>query len=248
MTVQPLEPSSAVPVARRPLRAIIFDVDGTLAETEELHRRAFNEAFVGAGLEWYWDRDLYRELLKVTGGKERIRHFIKHHRPKPVVHPSGLVDDLHRRKTAVYTARVTAGDIQFRPGMAELILDARRRGLVIAIATTTSRPNVDALLTARFGRESIGWFATIATGDTVRRKKPAPDLYLAVLAALGIEAAEAVAVEDSWNGVRAARSAGLPVVAVPSLYSAADDFSEATLVLQDSREVERLVDWPFGPA
>ncbi len=211
------------------LEALIFDVDGTLAETEEAHRAAFNQAFGEAGLDWRWDQGLYGELLKVTGGKERIAAFSG----RPAQDP--FVRQLHGRKTEIYAALMKPGTIDFRPGIVELIAEARRRGVALAIATTTSRPNVDALIAAVLGAEALGWFVSIACGDRVPAKKPAPDVYHLALSELGLPASRAIAVEDSWNGVRAARGAELTVIATPSLYSAGDDFSEATLVTSPDR-------------
>jgi HAD superfamily hydrolase (TIGR01509 family) len=216
------------------LDALIFDVDGTLAETEEAHRLSFNQAFAEAGLGWVWTRDDYRQLLKVTGGKERIAHFLD--RDAIVVDdPKALIGRLHARKTEIYTGAVASGALAFRPGIEALMTDARRRGVALAIATTTSRPNVDALIDAVLGREARTWFAAVACGDMVVAKKPAPDVYLLALAELGLPAARAIAIEDSANGVRSARAAGLSVIATPSLYSAEDDFSEATIITEPER-------------
>ena len=209
------------------LRAIIFDVDGTLAETEEAHRLSFNAAFAEAGLAWSWTRDDYRELLKVTGGKERIAHFMAR---EGLPADEAGVRRLHARKTDLYTARVAAGEVALRPGIAALIGEARRRGVALAISTTTSLPNIEALLAANLGENALAGFAAIACGDMVAAKKPAPDVYRLALAGLGLPAAQAVAIEDSWNGIRSARGAGLEVIATPSLYSAGEDFSEAALV------------------
>ncbi len=226
------------------LDALIFDVDGTLAETEEAHRLAFNEAFAEAGLDWDWTPDLYRELLKVTGGKERIAWFLAY---PPGNLLEGLDADidlfirrLHGRKTELYASRVAAGAVALRPGIEPLIREARRRRIQLAIATTTSRPNVEALIGAALGREILGWFDAVACGDMAALKKPAPDVYDLALAALGVPAARAVAIEDSWNGVRAAKAAGLTVIATPSLYSANDDFTEADLVCEPHQIALRL--------
>jgi beta-phosphoglucomutase-like phosphatase (HAD superfamily) len=224
--------------------ALVFDVDGTLAETEEAHRLSFNEAFAEAGLPWLWSEDDYRHLLKVTGGKERIAHYLSLFPPPEWggtggeaarVGPAAAARALHARKTEIYTARVAAGAVAFRPGIEDLISEARRRGVALAIATTTSRPNVDALLGAVLGPESPRWFKAIACGDMVTAKKPAPDVYELALRELGVPAARAVAIEDSWNGLSAARAAGLAVIATPSLYCAEDDFSDATIVTTPER-------------
>ena len=216
------------------IEALIFDVDGTLAETEEAHRLAFNDAFAEAGLDWDWTPDLYRELLKVTGGKERIGHYRS-------LSPTAIAA-LHARKTVLYAARIGGGAVPLRPGIEALIAEARRRGVRLAIATTTSRPNIDALIGATLGPEGAGWFEAIACGDDVAAKKPDPEVYHLALATLGAPAAHAVAVEDSWNGVRAAKGAGLWVIATPSLYSAADDFSEADLVC-DAPDIAARLGW-----
>ncbi len=222
------------------LDALIFDVDGTLAETEEAHRAAFNQAFAEAGLDWIWGQRLYGELLKVTGGKERLAHFIETVLPDPPRDSVALIKRLHARKTEIYTALIRPGAIDFRPGIADLIAEARRRGVALAIATTTSRPNVDALICAVLGEDALAWFASIACGDRVAAKKPAADVYELALKELDVQATRAIAIEDTWNGVRAARTAGLKVMAVPSLYSAGEDFSEADVVTTPEHLAEAL--------
>ena len=238
----PISPPSVTPRAKAAscvidqLDALIFDVDGTLAETEEAHRLAFNKAFAEAGLDWDWTPDLYRKLLKVTGGKERIAWFMASRTEDPLAGREADIDllirRLHARKTELYATRVAAGAVTLRPGIEPLIREARRRDVRLAIATTTSWPNVEALIGAALGREVLGWFDAVACGDMAALKKPAPDVYDLALAALGIPAARAVAIEDSWNGVRAAKAAGLAVIATPSLYSANDDFTEADVVCE----------------
>ena len=211
------------------LRALIFDVDGTLAETEELHRRAFNDAFAAAGLHWHWNEQLYRDLLRVTGGKERIRHYIEHYAATPVL-DGGAIRDLHGDKTARYTANVAAGGLALRPGVAKLISEARDAGLRMAVATTTSRDNVDALLAAAFGANP---FEIIAAGDEVPAKKPAPDIYRLALQRLGLPASECLAIEDSANGLLSARAAGIACVVTRSVYGGDGPFDDAMVVLND---------------
>ena len=222
------------------LRALIFDVDGTLAETEELHRRAFNETFAAVGLPWHWDEQLYGALLKVTGGKERLRHFVETYDPPINYDPSGdrveglddLVKALHQRKTRRYTALVEAGAVALRPGVARLLRDARKHGIRLAIATTTSLPNVEALLAAALGADGATLFEVIGAGDSVANKKPAPDIYFSVLEQLGLAAPDCIAIEDSENGLRAARAAGLPVLITKSRYTDKEAFDGAAMVLE----------------
>ncbi len=219
------------------LKALIFDVDGTLAETEEAHRAAFNQVFANWGFDWSWSQAQYRELLKTTGGKERIRAWQENL-------PQGarrLTDDeiarMHKEKTAIYTDILAAGDLDLRPGVAELIDRARADGLKLAVATTTNLPNVEALTRCCWGAEPYDIFDVIAAGDEVAAKKPAPDVFRLALERLGLPAQVCVAFEDSLNGVLSARGAGLPVVVTPSVYTDDQDFSQAQMVVDSLSEL-----------
>ncbi len=210
--------------------ALIFDVDGTLAETEELHRRAFNETFAEAGLTWRWSRADYRILLRTTGGKERIAAFLTREGldPRAVDIPA-----LHHAKTARYGALMAAGAIGLRPGVAELIDRARRAGLRLAVATTTSRPNVEALTLAVWKRPAAEVFDVLACGDEVAAKKPDPEIYRLALVRLGLSPASCLAFEDSRNGLLSALGAGLACIVAPSAYTEGEDFRGARAVLPD---------------
>ena len=213
-----------------PLEALIFDVDGTLAETEELHRRAFNETFGEFGLDWRWSVDDYRILLRTTGGKERIR---AHAEKVGKTLDDGFIRDLHARKTERYGELIASGAISLRPGIEEMIAEAAVSGIRLAIATTTSRPNVDALIRAACGREAQGIFEVIAAGDEVAAKKPAPDVYQLALRRLGLDASRCIAFEDSANGLKSALAAGVQTIVSPGHYTDGEDFSGALCVIAD---------------
>ncbi|WGR92725.1 HAD family hydrolase [Bradyrhizobium sp. ISRA443] len=217
-------------------RALIFDVDGTLAETEEVHRRAFNEAFAEAGLDWSWDKVTYGRLLRVAGGKERIRAFDQRNATPSLTFAD--IADLHRIKTARYAALIAAGGCPLRPGVRAWLRSARSRGQRLAIATTTSHGNIDALLSVALGLDWADLFETIVAGDDVPRKKPAPDVYVEVLARLGLGPADCIAIEDSGNGLMAASRAGIPAVITRSAYFGEDDFTGALLVVGDLSEID----------
>lgn len=217
------------------LKALVFDVDGTLADTEQAHLAAFNQAFAAAGLDWHWDVPLYTRLLEVSGGKERMHHYWQQ------VHPdikdiggNGLaqtIDHLHALKTAAYEAAVLEGAVALRPGVLALINAAYNAGLRLAIATTTSPVNIAALLRAAIGPDWRMYFAVIEDASTAPTKKPHPQVYLQTLHRLGLTASECIAFEDSSNGLRAARAAGLDTVVTPNMFTAHHDFSGAALVL-----------------
>jgi HAD superfamily hydrolase (TIGR01509 family) len=216
--------------------ALIFDVDGTLAETEEVHRRAFNDAFASAGLGWHWDPATYGQLLRVTGGKERIRAFAMRRTTVPLL-SNREIADLHRIKNERYAELIASGSCPLRPGVEALLRSARRRSQRLAIATTTSRANIDALLSVALGDDWAKWFEAIVAGDEVPVKKPAPDAYLVMLARLALPASHCIAIEDSRNGLIAASRAGIPVLFTRSAYFRGDDCSEALLAVDELTEV-----------
>ncbi|MEJ2553981.1 MAG: HAD family hydrolase [Gammaproteobacteria bacterium] len=221
------------------LTALIFDVDGTLADTEATgHRVAFNKAFAEAGLNWHWSVDLYGKLLAVTGGKERILHYIQNYHPEFTA--PGALDEfiagLHRAKNGYYADMVVAGEIPLRPGVKRLLQEAQQAGLHLAIATTTSLENVEALLEHSLDPDAASWFEVIAAGDMVAAKKPAPDIYHYTLDALQLSPAQCLAVEDSTNGLRSALAADLRTLVTVSDYTRDERFDGALLVVDQLGE------------
>lgn len=205
------------------LRALIWDVDGTLAETErDGHRVAFNRAFEAMGLPWRWDESRYGALLTVAGGRERLLADMATRADAPVstMERERLAQALHARKNTLYAELVRAGGIRLRPGVAELLDSCLARGVALAIATTTSRVNVVALLGAHLGARWADHFAAVVCGEEVARKKPDPEVYRETLRRLNIRPLAAVAIEDSPGGAAAARAADVPVIVTPSVYFA----------------------------
>lgn len=222
------------------LAAIVWDVDGTLADTErDGHRVAFNYAFSHAGLDWHWDIALYGKLLRVTGGRERIRYYLDMFNrdwPRPVG-LEAFIATLHQQKSQRYVELMAQGGIPLRPGVIRLIKEAAATGIRLAIATTTTPANVDALLEQYFASEGRQPFEVIAAGDVVTHKKPAPDIYQWALEWLDLPAQACVALEDSHNGLQSALSAGIPTVVITlNDYTAHEDFSGATLVVDQLGE------------
>lgn len=212
------------------LQALIFDVDGTLAETErDAHRAGFNTAFEEANLPDRWDPELYGELLGVPGGKERIRHYWTRYKGEPEPDPD-FVRRLHERKQEVYAERVRAGQVPPRPGILRLLREAREAGMRLAIATTTSRGPLLELLRHTLDPQAPDWFEVIVAGDEVAAKKPDPEVYQKVLDALELPPGACLALEDSALGVQSALAAEVPVVVTPSEYTRAQDFTGARTV------------------
>jgi HAD superfamily hydrolase (TIGR01509 family) len=226
--------------------ALIFDVDGTLADTEEMHRQAFNLAFGACRLDWNWDAPIYCDLLRVTGGKERIGSYIERLR-LPAMQRSrlhGLIPEIHRAKTRLYRELIEVGQVKVRSGVRRLVMEARNAGMRVAIASTTSPENIEPLVSAGLGPCAMGWFDTIAAGDVVANKKPAPDIYNVALKRLGVDPARAIAVEDSAIGVESAKAAGLFTVATPNIWTRTQDFKAADLLLGSLGDPEE----PLAPA
>jgi len=228
------------------LKALIFDVDGTLAETErDGHRIAFNETFKNHQLDWFWSDELYGELLTVTGGKERMKFYLQRYQPKlPQLDDlDAFIAMLHQEKTARYNQIVATGQLPLRLGIKRLLQEAREAGLTLAIATTTSPENVTTLLQHNLAPDAVSWFRVIAAGDVVPAKKPAPDIYNYALQQLNLPPENCIAFEDTVNGLKSAWGAKIHSVITVSYYSQNEQFTDASLVVDHLGEP----DFPCHP-
>lgn len=206
------------------LKAVLWDVDGTLAETErDGHLQAFNQAFARLGVPWRWSEARYGELLRVTGGRERLLHDMESQAQAPAGQQErvALVEAIHREKNALYATIIAAGTVALRPGVRDLIVDCAAEGVAMGIVTTTSGGNVEALLDTHFGENWRSLFSAVVCAEEAPRKKPDPLAYRMALARLGLEARECLAVEDSPAGVASAGGCGVPAIVTRSHYFAA---------------------------
>jgi len=216
------------------LKALIFDLDGTMADTEETHRQAFNSAFEAFDLRWNWSRLAYSDLLDVSGGPDRIRHYIETLALPPAEHArlGALVPEIHATKTRIYAEMLGDGRTPLRPGVERLFREARADGLRLGVVSTTAAANASALLRMRLGPYGLDKVDALVAAEDVRKRKPAPDIYLRALTVLGMPVEACVAFEDSANGMLAARAAGAFAVVTPTRWTMAQDFSGADLLLR----------------
>lgn len=227
------------------LKALLFDVDGVLADTEEAHRWAFNAAFAELSLGWVWDRALYGKLLAISGGKARIHHYLKQNQPDELDHRD--IDDkisrIHERKNQIYADLLAEGGIALRPGVERLIGEAREQGLRLGVASASSPANIAALFKSAMGGDALKWFDAIGAGGgaggAARNMKPAPDIYRWVLDILKLAPGECLAIEDSSNGLKASRRAGIGAVITTTDYTRDEDFTGALAVLSDLGEPDK---------
>ncbi len=213
------------------IQCLIFDFDGTLAETEEAHRKAFNKAFNSIKLNWHWDQPIYKKLLQIAGGKERIEFYNKSFSSNSKKISSKDIEDIHLQKTKFYSQSVAKGCVQLRPGIRKLLEIAKYNKKELAISTSTSRDNVALLLKSCLNENPEDVFSFISTGDLVQKKKPNPDLYKLVLAEMNLMPEQCLAFEDSRIGLVSAKRANIKTAVNPSQYSAEDNFDEADYFL-----------------
>jgi HAD superfamily hydrolase (TIGR01509 family) len=217
------------------VKAIIFDCDGVLVDTErDGHRVAFNRAFEALGIDAEWDVPLYGELLKVAGGKERMRAYFDR-----FGWPQGRSDSqdemilaLHKKKTAIFVELIKSGELALRPGIRRIVEEAAAAGVKLGVCTTSAFESIDGVLDL-LGPELKAKFDFVHAGDVVKKKKPDPEIYELAKQSLGLPVHECIVIEDSRNGLLAATGAGLPTVITTSTYTTEEDFKEAVIVVPE---------------
>jgi HAD superfamily hydrolase (TIGR01509 family) len=229
------------------LKAVIFDQDGVIADTErDVHRVAFNTAFRELDLDIDWDITTYGELLKVGGGKERLRYYLfKEGLDKKIKDMDSLIKEVHSRKTEIFMNLLEGGRVRPRPGIVRLIRECRDNRLCLAVCSTSNEKSVHSLLRNLFGETVYGWFEVILAGDVVKTKKPDPEIYNLVKERLGLLTGEGVVIEDNRNGLLAVKGAGLRCIITVNDYTRNEDFSGADLIVsclgdKDGEKAERL--------
>jgi len=220
------------------MKALVFDCDGVLVDTErDGHRVAFNQAFAAKGLGVEWDVACYGELLKVSGGKERMRHYFDGAGwPGGVTDRDALIADLHRLKTDLFMQIIESGQLSLRPGVARLVDEALADGMPMAVCSTSNERAVSLIVERLLGPDRARGFGLILAGDVVSRKKPDPEIYRLACARLRLPARDCVVIEDSRNGLLAATAAGMRCVITTNGYTQDEDFTGADVVFPELGE------------
>jgi HAD superfamily hydrolase (TIGR01509 family) len=206
------------------VKAIMFGSIGTLVETSDLQRRAFNRAFKEAGLGWHWTVDTYKRLLTKSGGRDRIQYYAIRR---------GIdvdADHLHQCKTEIFESMMADGDIPLRPGVKDVVSFAKKNSIKLAFVTSTSEANVDAVFSALGDQLKRNDFAFVGNNTMISQPKPSPDIYAKALSELGVQSQDCVAVEDTEASLQAALAASIRCIAFPGDYATAQDFTDAVLV------------------
>jgi len=220
------------------LSAVFFDVDGTIAETEELHRRSFNESFKEFNLDWFWDKPIYKELISIGGGKERIEHYMKRAWPEMLEYKnlSKYINSIHKIKNEIYEDYINESKLKFRPGVLRLIEELKKNNIRIALVSSSSEMNVNNLLKKGLKIKPNNYFDLIAHGDCTKNKKPSPEIYEWTLEKLKLSSQSCIAIEDSPRGLESALAANIKVVITPSDLTLDEKFEGAELIVSNLGE------------
>ncbi len=222
------------------LSAVLFDVDGTIAETEELHRKSFNESFKEFNLDWFWDEAIYKELINVGSGIERIEYYIKRAWPEMMEYKNltKYINSIHKVKNEIFEDYILESEIKPRPGVTRLIKELRENSVRMAIVSSTSEKNLLKLFKEGLNIDPINTFDLIAHGDCTKNKRPSPEIYEWILEKLRLPPQSCIAIEDSLRGLESAKNAELNVLVTPSIFTNEEDFSNAKLVISNLGEPE----------
>jgi HAD superfamily hydrolase (TIGR01509 family) len=239
-----IKPQTGRDVEAGAARALIFDCDGVLADTErDGHRVAFNKAFAAKGLAIDWDVELYGKLLEISGGKERMMHYFDQYGwpctalvqgwPDDVPDRDAFIKELHKLKTDFFMQIIESGQLPLRPGVARIVDEAIAANIILAVCSTSDERSVSLVVERLLGPRRKAYFSAILAGDVVSKKKPDPEIYNLASQRLKLEPDQCIVVEDNRNGLLAAKAAGMHCIVTTNGYSKNEDFTEADLVVSE---------------
>jgi len=222
------------------LSAVFFDVDGTIAETENLHRKSFNESFKEFNLDWFWDEAIYKELINIGDGKERIIHYIKRAWPEMMEYKNltKYINSIHKVKCEIFEDHISESEIKMRPGVLRLIKELKLKRKRIVIVSSNSEESLFTLFTKGLDMDPNSIFDLIAHGNLTKHKRPSPEIYEWSLEKLRLPPQACIAIEDSLRGLQSAKNANLNVVVTPSIFTRDENFSDADVVVSDLGEIK----------
>lgn len=221
------------------IEALIFDCDGVLVDTErDGHRVAFNEAFSKLNIPVKWSVSEYKELVRIAGGKERMKAFFEK-KGWPVDYPDReeLIKQLHKIKTDLFMGLITSDRLQARPGILRIIDEAIEKKIPLAVCSTSNEKSVNLIVEHIIGKHRSRFFQAILAGDIVKKKKPDPEIYNLCKKKLNINPANSIVIEDSRNGLVAAKKAGFRCLITTNEYSSEENFDEAEKVVTELGDI-----------
>tara|TARA_B100001559_G_scaffold172215_1_gene144275 strand:- start:30 stop:785 length:756 start_codon:yes stop_codon:yes gene_type:complete len=220
------------------LSAVLFDVDGTIAETEDFHRKSFNESFKEFNLDWFWDEAIYKELINIGDGVERIEYYIKRAWPEMMEYKNltKYINSIHKVKNEIFEDYILESEINPRPGVVRLINELKENNIRIAIVSSTSEANLLTLFNKGLNIDPTKLFDLIAHGNCTKNKRPSPEIYEWILEKLRLPPQSCIAIEDSLRGVESAKNANINVIVTPSTFTKDENFSDAKLVVSNLGE------------
>ena len=214
------------------IKAVFFDQDGVIIDTErDGHRVSFNMTFKEFGFTDEWSVEYYHELLQIAGGKERMKYHWKtkgFSKPMTEAEIDALIPQMHKRKTALFVELIETGKLPLRPGVHRFMKEAMEAGIKIGVCTTSNEQAAKAITEKIL---SDIHFDIVLAGDVVKNKKPDPEIYNLALEKLGLKPEEVMVVEDSKNGVKASKAAGIQTIVTFNGYTEKEDIEAGDIIV-----------------
>ena len=216
------------------LKAVIFGSIGSFSETSRIQLESFNEALSQNGLKQQWDEKEYIEFLKIQGGLNRLKKVFPESSPQ-------VLEKIHSDKTRLFQQKLVEGESFLRIGFEAFCEMLLQNNILIGLASTTFLDSIDAILKSlnTISKEN---FAFVGHQGLTQRQKPDPEIYEIALREMGVKKEEVLAFEDTRLSLMSPIHAGIKTIAIPGELSSGQDFSEATLVIQQysDLDLERL--------